>query len=198
MGLNFDSIQVNKKLRDALMNAQNTDELNEVFLKARSERIARPGEQLELFPTVWKRTQEQEEAAADVLRWAETYGVYVPDGCDALMDRARRYADSHAKMLRAMIFRTRDGWRTGAQVRAGGGARYREQSKSRATRNGGGRFGALERLISRADLADNWESDSRRRKLTYRGKATPFLRRTVKKMRKLGFQIPLALREMMT
>lgn len=96
------------------------------------------------------------------------------------------------------IFRTRDGWRTGAQVRAGGGARYREQSRSRATRNGGGRFGALERLFSRADLADNWESDSRRRKLTYRGKATPFLRRTVKKMRKLGFQIPLALRELMT
>ena len=58
------------------------------------------------------------------------------------------------------IFRTRDGWRTGAQVRAGGGARYREQSKSRATRNGGGRFGALERLISRADLADNWERGS--------------------------------------
>lgn len=107
MGLNFDSMQANKKLRDALMNAQNTDELNEVFLKARRERIARPGEQLELFPTVWKRTQEQEEAAADVLRWAETYGVYVPDGCDALMDRARRYADSHAKRLRAILKRAK-------------------------------------------------------------------------------------------
>lgn len=96
-----------EEFKTRLEQAQTMEEANELFLTARRKRIIKPGEQLELFPTVWNRTAEQEQAAADVLRWVETYNVYVPTGCAALMERARRYADVHARRLGAILKRAK-------------------------------------------------------------------------------------------
>ena len=89
----------NEEFKTALANTHNEQEFTEVMQTARREQITRPGEQLELFPTVWNRTDKQAAAAADVLRWVETHGVYVPTGCAALMERARRYAETHRDAL---------------------------------------------------------------------------------------------------
>ena len=91
-----------EELNEALENAKTVEAFHAVVMQDRREKIAKPGEQLELFPTVWNRTERQAEAAADVLRWVETYNVYVPKGCAALMERARRYADVHARRLDAI------------------------------------------------------------------------------------------------
>ena len=80
-----------------------TDEATEDLKNLQREAIRRPGEQLELFPSVWNRTDKQAQAAGDVLRWVETYGVYVPTGCAELMERARRYADDHRERLRGIM-----------------------------------------------------------------------------------------------
>lgn len=93
------------------------------------------------------------------------------------------------------LYRTRHGWRMAVQIREdGNGALYKEQAKSRERRKGRGMVGSWEHLFSRAAFADNWEDEHRNRKLTYRGKPTPFLRRTVKTMRKYGFSIPQPVR----
>lgn len=97
----------NEEFRTALANTRGDDEFYNLMMTARRERITKPGEQLELFPTVWNRTGEQEQAAADVLRWVETHRVYYPTGCAALMERARRYAETHARKLRTILKRAK-------------------------------------------------------------------------------------------
>lgn len=97
----------NEEFRTALANTRGDDEFYNLMMTARRERITKPGEQLELFPTVWNRTGEQEQAAADVLRWVETHRVYYPTGCAALMERAHRYAETHARKLRTILKRAK-------------------------------------------------------------------------------------------
>lgn len=96
-----------QEFREALKNTTTPEETNELFLTYRREQIRRPGEQLELFPTVWNRTDRQEQAAGDVLRWVEKYGVYVPKGCAALMERAHRYAETHGRRLNTILKRAK-------------------------------------------------------------------------------------------
>jgi len=92
---------------DALKKARTHEEINQLFELYRRESIARPYEQLELFPDTYTQTQRQREATADPLRWVEVRGLYAPTGSALLMARARRYADNHRDRLRGILKKAR-------------------------------------------------------------------------------------------
>lgn len=90
------------------------------------------------------------------------------------------------------LYRTRNGWELAAHIRQNDrhGALYEEQKKSKKRREGRGLVGEFERAVAVACFADNWNNEARDRKLTYRGRPTPFLRYTVKQFRKLKIPLP--------
>lgn len=90
------------------------------------------------------------------------------------------------------LYRTRHGWELAVHIRQndGHGALYDEQRKSRQRRRGRGTVGGLEFMFERARIADDFDNEAKNRKFTYRGKPTPWLRRTVKRFRKYGLPVP--------